>query len=218
MRRRVLWACDSGFTLIELLVVALVIGIITVPLGNVVLSYLRNTDETTGRLKESHDIQIASAYWAQDVASIGTRDPGPTYALKQSIEVGGATTPSWPYQCGTGTGIVVSLIWDDFDTPGAGPTYIEVAYQIVTVSGLPTELHRIRCNGPASVVSDTVVAHDLDPAHAPELGCPDLPTVPVTCTSAAVPPTVNLTLHIKDPKDRNSSAYSVTLTGQRRQT
>jgi hypothetical protein len=189
-----------------------ILGIIAVPLDNVVLGYFRNTDDTTARLKESHDVQIASAYWAQDVASIGHRLDGPTYDLVQSIEVGSATaTPAWPYQCGTGGTVVVRFAWDDFSTAGAN-TFTEVTYQ--TPSGTPTELHRIRCNGPTSVASDVVVAHDLDPAQAPMLGCPTLAT---TCSTAAVPTTVNLTLNLKDPKDRNSSAYSVTLTGQRRQ-
>jgi len=202
---------ERGFTLIELLLVIVIIGIIAVPLNNVVIGYFRNTDETTARLKESHDVQIASAYWAQDVASIGHRLDGPTYGLVQSIEVGSATaTAAWPYQCGTGGTVVVRFAWDDFSTAGAN-TFTEVTYQ--TPSGKPTELHRIRCNGSATPASDTVMAHELDPAQAPALGCPTLPT---TC-GTPVPTTVKLTLNLKDPKDRNSSAYSVTLTGQRRQ-
>jgi prepilin-type N-terminal cleavage/methylation domain-containing protein len=219
MRRRVLRVSDSGFTLIELLVVALVIGIITVPLGNVVLGYLRNTDETTARLNESHDLQIASAYWAADVSSIGTRqDAAHSYALNQSIEVGSATaTPAWPYQCGTGGTVIVRFAWDDFNTAGVN-TFTEVTYQ--TASGNSKELHRIRCNGSATPVSDVVVAHDLDPApgQGPALSCPpDVPTVAAACSAAAVPTTVKLTLNIKDPKDRNTSAYTKTLIGQRRQ-
>jgi prepilin-type N-terminal cleavage/methylation domain-containing protein len=215
MRRHRATASDQGFTLIELLVVVLILGLIIGPLSDVVVGFLRNNDETMGRLSESHDVQIASAYWAQDVASVGTRQTTAPYGLNQSIEVGAATaTPTWPYQCGTGGTVIVRFAWDDFSTSGVN-TFIEVTYQ--TASGKPNELHRIRCNGSATPVSDTVMAHDLDPSQAPALGCPNLPTVPATCSAATVPTTVTLTLYVKDPKDRNSSPYTVKLTGQRRQ-
>ena len=81
-------AADDGFTLVELIIVILIIGVITVPLGNIVLGYLRNADETTARMLESHDAQIASAYWAQDVASIGVRSPTSPNPLTQSVETG----------------------------------------------------------------------------------------------------------------------------------
>jgi type II secretory pathway pseudopilin PulG len=45
---------DDGFTLIDLLlvivIVIVIVGIISVPLANVVLGYLRGTDATTARL------------------------------------------------------------------------------------------------------------------------------------------------------------------------
>ena len=49
---------DAGFTLVELLVSLVVIGLIVVPLGNAVVSILRNADVTNGRLSESHHVQI----------------------------------------------------------------------------------------------------------------------------------------------------------------
>ena len=41
---------DDGFTLVELIIAIIIIGVITVPLGDVVFGFLRNADETTGAL------------------------------------------------------------------------------------------------------------------------------------------------------------------------
>jgi prepilin-type N-terminal cleavage/methylation domain-containing protein len=200
----------DGFTLVELLVAIAILGIITVPLSSVVIAYLRNTDATTARLIESHDAQISSAYWAQDVASIGARSTTSPFGLNQSVE----TAVSYNlglYPCGpAGTpSAIVRLAWDDSSGPGAAKL-VRVAYVVQTVSG-QTELHRLRCEGSPVVVSDVILAHDLDPSTPPALGCS------TTCTaSPAVPKSVTLTLTIKDPKNLGG-AYVVSLTGQRRQ-
>jgi prepilin-type N-terminal cleavage/methylation domain-containing protein len=199
----------DGFTLVELLVAIAILGIITVPLSSVVIAYLRNTDATTARLIESHDAQIAAAYWAQDVASIGTRSTTNPFALKQSVETAVAYNVGL-YPCGpTGTpSAIVRLAWDDSSGPGAAKL-VRVAYVVQTVSG-QTELHRLRCEGSPVVVSDVILAHDLDPSTPPALGCS------TTCTAPAVPKSITLTLTIKDPKNLGG-AYVVSLTGQRRQ-
>ena len=193
----------DGFTLVELLVAIAILGIITVPLSNVVIAYLRNTDATTARLIESHDAQISSAYWAQDVASIGTRSTTAPYPLNQSVWTGASLCPT------AGTPIV-SLAWDDFTSAGTR-TLIQVVYVVQTVSG-QTELHRVRCEGSAAV-SDITLAHDLDPSTPPTVACSG-----VSCAAAGpdVPKFVTLTLTIKDPKNLGA-AYVVKLTGQRRQ-
>jgi len=217
---------DDGFTLIELLVAIAIVGIITVPLSNVVIGYLRNTDATTARLLESHDVQIASAYWAQDVASMGTRSTTNPYALTQSVETGVAYSSSL-YPCGAaGMTPIVSLAWDDFSGAGASPqvlvaTQVRVAYVVQAASGQTalTELHRLRCNGSAVVVSDVTLAHDLDPststpaAVACSTDCTGAPAVPPV---PPVPNTVTLTLTLKNPGNPGA-AYVVPLTGQRRQ-
>jgi prepilin-type N-terminal cleavage/methylation domain-containing protein len=203
------WRGQEGFTLVELIVAILILGVITVPLGTIVIGYLHNTGTTTARLLESHDVQIASAYWAQDVASMGTRSTTSPYLLTQSVEAGVPFSSSL-FPCGTaGTTPTVTLAWDDFT--GAVPaTLVRVAYLVQTVSG-ETQLHRLRCNGSAVVVSDVIVAHNLDPSTLPSISCS------TTCAAApAVPQTVTLTLALKDP-NITDSAYVVPLTGQRRQ-
>ena len=65
---------DAGFTLVELVVAIVLLGIIAVPLGSALLSFFRNTNATSDRLAESHDAQISSAYFGQDVQSIGVRN------------------------------------------------------------------------------------------------------------------------------------------------
>jgi len=193
---------DGGFTLVELIIAIVIIGVITVPLGDVIIGFLKNSDATTARLLASHDVQIASAYWAQDVASIGHRDL--TYTLIPSVETDVAYN-SGLYPCGpTGTpNAAARLAWDDFS--GAGPaTVVRVAYVVENT----TELHRLRCNGSATVVSDVMLAHNL--AAPPTLTCS------TTCTAAAVPATMTLSLTLTDPGSPDSP-YVVPLTGQRRQ-
>jgi prepilin-type N-terminal cleavage/methylation domain-containing protein len=200
----------DGFTLVELLVAIVILGIISLPLGNVVIGYFRNTDATTARLLESHDAQISSAYWAQDVASIGTRSTTAPYPLNQSVWTG--TSSLW--LCPAAGTRIATLAWDDF-TPAGTRTIIQVVYVVQTVSG-QTELHRVSCQGSAAVVSDVALAHDLDPSTLPTVAC--LGTSGVNCAAAGpdVPKSVTLTLTIRNPKNLGA-AYVVKLTGQRRQ-
>jgi len=211
---------DDGFTLVELLLAIIIIGVITVPLADVVIGYLHNTDATTARLLASHDVQITSAYWAQDVASIGTRSTVAPYPLKKSVWTGASVDL---YSCPTAGSPIVSLAWDDFSSAGAR-TVIQVVYTEPTVSG-PTgpqkELHRVRCEQSSSGVTvgpDLTLAHYLA-STSPAVACPttstecapDPPPVPPT-----VPTIVKLTLTLKDPGNQ-TGVYVVPLTGQRRQ-
>jgi hypothetical protein len=106
----------------------------------------------------------------------------------------------------------VTLAWDDFSSAGTR-TVIQVVYVVQTVSG-QTELHRVRCQGSASVVSDVTLAHYLDPSTPPTVAC--LGTSGCAAAGPAVPKSVTLTLTIRNPKNLGA-AYVVTLTGQRRQ-
>jgi prepilin-type N-terminal cleavage/methylation domain-containing protein len=199
---------DRGVTLIELLIVVSILGIIAVPLGLALMGFLRNSDETVGRLTESHDIQIAASYFAQDVASIGihdwTRDGFP---LKQSVALG---TGTGVQACGpTGAGItqIVRFAWDDPTTASLAPQPVRVAYYVQTVGG-ERQLHRVTCGTVAP--ADLVLSHNVSTTADPSVVCS------ANCEAAAVPQTVTMTLRVKSPSTTGSDT-SVTLTGQRRQ-
>ena len=195
---------DDGVTLIELLVAIAMLGIIAVPLGTALISFLRNTNATTDRLAESHDAQIASAYFAQDVQSIGVRNwtgTGP-FPLTTSVETN-APPKSGTFPCGV-TGdpnAVIRMAWDD---PTGASTRRTVIVSYV-VRG--RELHRLRCdNGTSNPTSDLVMAHNVASVGTPVL------TGPVT----GIPQSISVTLTIQAPTD--SGTLAVTLFGQRRQT
>jgi prepilin-type N-terminal cleavage/methylation domain-containing protein len=209
---------DEGFTLIELLIAIVIIGIIAVPMGNVIIGYLHTTNATTGRLTESHDAQLTAAYFQQDVGSVGVRDYTDTTTpagFKQSIEVAAAAGGGL-YPCGTAGPALIRLAWDDFTTgPSTSPIQVRAAYVLQSVPGQSQlALHRVVCKGSASVASDTVLAHDVVSAS---VGCP---STTATCghSGAALPLTVSLTLTIHDSNSGSAVNYVVVLTGQRRQT
>lgn len=60
---------EDGFTIVELLVGMVVLAILMGAVAAALVVGLRTTDETTERLNESHDVQISSAYLANDVQS-----------------------------------------------------------------------------------------------------------------------------------------------------
>ena len=209
--KRRLTCDDRGVTLPEVLVAVTILAIIIVPLGDALIGYVRNTDATTRRVSESHDIQVATAFFADDVRNLGVRDwTTPALPLQQSVNA---------FQC-TGTGThVVTLAGS---SPETATRIVSATYVVRTVGG-ETQLVRMSCYRPVGsngVVgaeiadaggSGTVVVHNL--VAAPTLGC-----VPILCTGVgpAVPQTVTLTLSVKHPQ--NSVATPVTLTGVRRQT
>jgi prepilin-type N-terminal cleavage/methylation domain-containing protein len=222
---------DDGFTLVELLISIAILGVIAFPLGNVVISYLHNTDATTARLSESHDAQIAATYWAQDVAGIGTRDWGGTYPFDLQPSVWQGTGPGGAgisNPCTTAGTTVVQFSADYITGSFVGEPVPQnrVAYVVETLSG-ERQLHRLTCtadspSGASSApTSDAVLVHNLDAAGADTavaaVSCyTTLAGSPISCT-AAVPPYVKLVLTINSVHDTDGP-YVVTLTGQRRQT
>jgi prepilin-type N-terminal cleavage/methylation domain-containing protein len=199
---------DTGFTLIEVIATVIIMATISAGLVGIVISYLRFTVDTQSRMTESQDVQFAAAYWQRDVASIGVRtyDSGTkTFPLVQSVDV----TPACTLPTGTQ---VVTLAWstfDSLDSTAVGPT-VTVSY-VAQPDGSAFELLRVRCTG-ATVNSTTAVAHSLD--AVPTKVCD------ITCTGggANVPNTVDLTLSVLDPEGNGTTAYTATLTGERRQT
>jgi prepilin-type N-terminal cleavage/methylation domain-containing protein len=204
---------DDGFTLVELLLVIVILGVITVPLGNVVIGALRNQQATQDRLELSHDAQISAAYFAQDVATVGIRDYAtapppnsslpflPSVQLDAAFDAGGRT-------CGDATTPTakVRFLADDWDS-AATPATVAVDVTAYYLAG--AELHRAKClAGSAVPASDVVLAHNVDPA-----------TVAVTCSSqcdaATVPQRVTLAFEVTRA---TVGAYPIVLTGQRRQT
>jgi hypothetical protein len=186
----------------------IIIGVITVPLADVVIGYLHNTDATTARLLASHDVQIASAYWAQDVASIGQRREG---VLQPSIQ-GPAMTPS---DVCTSTGPIATFTWDAFPNATDSATVVTVAYIVsFDATSKQCELHRVRSTSPAT---DVVVAHLLDPATPPKVTCSTPATPPsIDCTKTpTVNETVTLDLTLTDPGSQ-AGVWNVPLIGQRR--
>jgi prepilin-type N-terminal cleavage/methylation domain-containing protein len=200
---------DRGLTLTELLVTIMVLGVIMVPLGNALIGFIRMTDDTSQRLSESRDAQIAAAYFAQDVQSVGTRDwAAYPYPLRQSVERD-APAAGGLYPCGAaGTpAAVIRLAWDDPASARDSPTVNRVSYVVETV-GSERQLHRILCKGAAVPTSDIVVARSLDTA---------LPAVTCSPACTGAPASVSLTLNIRDPRN-TGPAFKVVLSGQRRQT
>ncbi len=205
---------DRGVTLIEVLVSVVILGIIIAPLSAALIAFLRNTDDTTRRMDESHDVQITAAYFTQDVQAIGVRDWSTSpYRLRQSIELN-APFNSGLYPCGaTGTpNALVRFAWDDPRSAAANPVVIAASYVVMpSTDGLEQQLHRITC-ADGVVQSDVVLAHNVDGVLSPP-GCP----TPADCTRVPLPQTVSLQLNIKDPGN-TGAALAVTLTAQRRQT
>ena len=214
MLRRMHAAGEAGFTLIELLISVTILGVIAIPLGNVMLGFLDNNNATVGRLAESHDAQISAAYFAQDVASLGARDWSDTvtpYAYLQSVELNAPPTTGL-YPCGTsGPNAVIRLAWDDYPNGASAAPVRTIAAYVVEPVGSQQQLHRITCAGSATPVTDTVLAHDLVSAVA---NC----ATDCAGTGSSLPRQITLTLVIADPQSGAGSSYTVTLTGDRRQT
>jgi prepilin-type N-terminal cleavage/methylation domain-containing protein len=199
---------DEGFTLVELLVAVAILAIITVPLANVVIGAFRNTTDTSDRLELSHDAQISSSYFARDVAEVGLRDwaaiTGNSVPFKQSVELDAAYNEDG-YTCGSSTAVVrfLSDVWD----PSTKTSTTNVVAYYLKPAGAVSELHRLKCVGPAITGTDLVVAHNVKPG-----------SVAVTCSSACeaadVPDQISMAFRVTRA---SIGDYPITLTGQRRQ-
>jgi prepilin-type N-terminal cleavage/methylation domain-containing protein len=205
---------ESGVTLIELLVAIVILTVIIAPLAAALIAYLRNTKATTDRMAESHDAQIAAAYFSHDVQSVGMRDwSTPPFPAIASIELGVAMNAT-PYGCGSdATAVLVRFVWDD---PAVGSPTLRSASYVVKDVGSERQLRRITCSPVGTVAADVVLAHNVDPATAPTVTCHDAAGIAMACDTATMPASVTLTLIVRAPGD--DTPYTVTLVGQRRQT
>jgi prepilin-type N-terminal cleavage/methylation domain-containing protein len=209
--RRLKRGDESGFTLVELVITIVIMGVITLPLANFVLAYFKNYAQTESRLSDSHDTQIAAAYFSQDVANAGLRDA--TNLPKTSVWTGGFPSDS----CGSALGTPVLLLqWDDWTAAGGTGTDTIDSAAYVPVSGT---LQRVFCTQPVSgsmtTRSTTTVVHNLvypDAGNTAPVACP---TSAAQCGTATPPAVVNLKLSIKAPAD--TAVSYVTLSGLRRQ-
>ncbi len=211
LRRRL--GGDDGFTLVELVVTVGILGMIVVPLTGVVLAYLRNTVDTQARLTESHDVQFASAYWQRDVASIGVRsstydNASHSFPLQQSVQLAPCGLPA-------GASAVVTLAWSEFTslTSTDPPATVKVTYAARSAGGV-YELLRVRCGSKPSTVE---LANSL--TAVPTVSCHQADGTTTSCSGAGanVPTLVKLPLSVHDSSGHNSSSYTATLSGERRQ-
>ena len=202
-------AGDRGLTLIELLITITILGIIAAPLSAALIIYFQHTDDTTSRLSLSHDAQIASSYFTQDVQSMGTHDwDAVDFPLTRSVYTDGTA----PYPCGPDTPALLRITRDDPVKDHGGPVW-QVVYYLEPVDGGLNELHRLLCKGSsASHGPDVVLAHNV--SKVVSLDCQR----PSDCDGAPPPQTVTLAIELKPQRSTVSDSLIVTLTGQRRQT
>ncbi|GGO85570.1 prepilin-type N-terminal cleavage/methylation domain-containing protein [Nocardioides phosphati] len=211
---------DDGFTLVELLVTISMLTIVMITLTAMVFEFMRQTNETTTRMNESSDQQFVSAYWQQDVSSLGIHgfvsgDLNPLPA-EQSV-----WTNSGAGGC-TAANPVVTIGWNDYQT--GSPTDVLAAWSgasrkyavyYATTAGGQTILHRKRCGGSST---DIVVARFL--TEIPTVACADSAGASVSCASTSpLPASVSITLKVQDKGQQvhNSTGYTTVLTAERRQ-
>lgn len=208
---------EDGFTLVELVLAVAILGIISTSLIGIVMQYLKVTTSTSTRLSESTDQQFISAYWQQDVSSLGRRSFNPSdqnNPVPTSDSVWRGAPP--PGNCGNGVGVpVVAFAWTEFDVGATDPdlawreTPHEVAYVSVLAGGNKF-LKRVRCKGGVAGAPLTVarrIVGDIDVTCAP------------SCTPAgALPRTVSMTFTVKDVSESTTdTGYTTTVTADRRQ-
>lgn len=230
----------DGFTLIELVVTVAILGIVMVALVGVVFEYLRVSNSTSTRQTESTDQQFVSAYWQQDVSSLGvhgfTPNSTPQLPEQQSVWTGSAPA-GVPAGCAGVANTVIGFAWNEYPSGVADPedtwtdARVNAAVYATRVAGNQTQLWRTRCGGGST--TSTILARYL--TQTPKVTCVASDGTSTSCTSTSpLPATVTITLAVQD-KSKGSrvggltatcpagvtaptgTGYCTTLTGQRRQ-
>lgn len=219
--RRMRAGVDAGFTLIELLVSISILTIVMITLTGMVFEYMRQTNGTSTRLNESSDQQFVSAYWQQDVSSLGLHGVpvGGVIPSDQAVWVGSSPNCSVANP-------VVSFSWRDYKNVDATDPALawtqgtlNTAVYYTSTAGGQTILHRKRCGQTSDdTSSDIVLARYL--TAVPEVTCADKTGAATGCAgSSPYPASVSIKLVVQDlgSKVHGVSGYTTTLTAQRRQ-
>jgi prepilin-type N-terminal cleavage/methylation domain-containing protein len=220
-------ANDDGFTLMEVVMSVAILGIITVVLTGVVLQYLKVSASTQTRLSESTDQQFVSAYWQQDVSSLGLRSFQPSATTnpvpaESSVWKSGAGPAGVPSGCASGLpgDLVVGFAWNEYavgvmDPDDAWSKTVNAAVYVAKAAPYDQfELIRVRCNG--TTVKSHVVAQRL--AEPPAVTCKNGGGADLACSSSSpVPRTVSITLTVEDKSRSTDTGYTTVLTAERRQ-
>jgi hypothetical protein len=154
---------EDGFTLVELIIGMLIVTLLIGAIGSALIVSLRTTDVTNKRMSESHDVQITSAYLANDVQGAKTVDKDPS-----------TTTCA---VTGSMTTLITFNIYDAGDP--TGNTTIPAVYGCGTVANGETQVTRTFANQAPIVIAHfagtarPTVTVTYDPAH---------PTIPVSVT------------------------------------
>lgn len=165
---------ERGYTLIELLLSVMLMGVIVAAISGALVVMFTATAETTDRLSESPDLQIAAAYFGSD---------------------GQSATALNSQHCGPATATrAISFSWTD---PGSDPatptgdTGRKVSY-VVEAVGTQKQLVRYSCVVPATgaeSVDRTIVVNYLRPTTSPTAACSPSPCG-ATTTSIELPMTI----------------------------
>lgn len=142
---------DDGFTLVELVLAVTLMGVVIGAVASAMIVMFTTTGETTERLSESPDLQMAAAYFGSDVQSAKT----------------------FTGSCGPAGAALVTLSWTD---PGASPnpavaddTERTVRY-VVETAGTQKTLVRYACTNSGSA-DKTMLVDFVNPASTPTLAC-----------------------------------------------
>ncbi|MFC0629038.1 PulJ/GspJ family protein [Kribbella deserti] len=193
---------QTGFTMLELLVTIVIMGIISLPLADLLIGALKQMSETSERMDRTDDARLASVYFARDVASVGLRDygnavTGGTLPFKPSVQVGSSAGAV----CGPLPTPALRLLSDSWDMSVHPPVRRTDVIVYYVAAG---ELHRAVCRGPGTTpVSNLVIARKVQPGTT-------VVSCSTPCELAAVPE--RITFQFVTGED-----HVVTLVGQRRQ-